>query len=102
MTYKRSSEQRRKESLAHRYGISPEAYDRILEAQGGRCAICGDEPGVKRLAVDEDHETGKVRGLLCELCNRGIGLLRESPFVMESAVRYLESPPATLRMLVGA
>ena len=58
------------------YGLTPEDYDRMLAAQGGRCAICGtDNPGGQgnRLHVDHDHETGRVRGLLCQGCNARLG-----------------------------
>lgn len=47
------------------YGITPEQYDALLEAQGGRCALCGRQPKGKRLAVDHRHSDGQVRGLLC-------------------------------------
>lgn len=57
-------------------------------AQGGRCLLCGE---VKPLAVDHDHVTGAVRGLLCKGCNTGIGLLREDPMLLRAAARYLES-----------
>ena len=56
------------------YGITIEDYDRMYEEQGGRCAICRtDQPGGagERFSVDHDHETGKVRGLLCNNCNTG-------------------------------
>jgi len=47
-------------------------YDRLLKRQGGRCAGCGGRPQKKRLAVDHDHKTGRVRGLLCSTCNHDI------------------------------
>jgi hypothetical protein len=55
--------------LRHRYGISLAQYDEMAETQGGVCAICGQPPKQKRLHVDHDHETGRVRGLLCAPCN---------------------------------
>lgn len=51
-------------------GVSVKDYDRMLAAQGGGCAICGNPPKTRRLDVDHDHRTGKVRGLLCHRCNR--------------------------------
>ena len=84
----------RKQAL-RRYKLTPEAYARMLEAQGGVCAVChrpetqlrvnGD---VKRLAVDHDHETGKVRGLLCHKCNRALGLLCDNPKIINSLSAY--------------
>jgi hypothetical protein len=66
-----------------------------LAAQGGRCAICGtDTPGtVQRFfAMDHDHETGEMRGLLCYRCNIGIGNLADDPDRLEAAARYHRHP----------
>ena len=74
------------------YGITIEDYDRMLEAQGYRCAICRtDEPGGSgaRFAVDHNHDTGNVRGLLCNNCNRGLGHLQDSVLILEQAINYL-------------
>jgi hypothetical protein len=57
-------------ALKRRYGITPEQYDKMLERQGGKCAICRRPPGAKRLAVDHDHKTKRVRGALCYICNK--------------------------------
>lgn len=54
-------------NLKARYGLSPVAYEEMLTAQGGVCAICGEEP--KRPCVDHNHNTGQVRGILCHHCN---------------------------------
>lgn len=78
--------------LKRRYGITPEDYDSMLEAQEGLCAICGG--GCKtgrRLAVDHDHETKAVRALLCAACNQGLGNFADSPETLEAAARYLRS-----------
>lgn len=58
-----------------KYGITPDDYDRMLEQQGWVCAICGSPPppSKRRLHIDHDHETGKVRGLLCTRCNTALG-----------------------------
>jgi len=77
-----------------KYGISLGEYNDLLEKQGGKCAICGitrEECNTKRaLPVDHDHETGEVRGILCDSCNRGIGLLKENPELLRKAAAYLE------------
>jgi hypothetical protein len=52
-----------------RQGLTIAQYDELLEAQGGVCAICGRPPKNRRLAVDHNHKTGKIRGLLCWVCN---------------------------------
>jgi hypothetical protein len=74
-----------------RYGLTPNDYDRLLAEQGHRCAICGAPvaPG-KRLHVDHDHETSKVRGLLCHHCNTSLGGFRDSPAYLANAINYLE------------
>lgn len=83
----------RKATLA-KYGLTPEEYDEMFAQQNGRCAICDREPegnGVSHhnLVVDHDHETGKVRALLCDFCNRGIGIFREDPDLLMTAAAYL-------------
>lgn len=66
-------------------------FDRLLVEQDGRCAICGtDEPGGRGgFHVDHDHETGQVRGLLCDLCNRGLGYFADDVERLLAAVDYL-------------
>lgn len=71
------------------YGISEVSYARLFAEQGSRCAICGRDPEVRHLSVDHDHATGAVRGLLCRMCNIGIGAFREDPEVMCNAIAYL-------------
>lgn len=73
------------------YGITKEQFDKMLEAQHGVCAICHTEWGVGRKGpfIDHDHITGAVRGLLCNSCNTGIGLLKDDPVIMQSAITYL-------------
>jgi hypothetical protein len=69
---------RRDFGLKKKFGISSEDFDRMLEEQNGLCGICGtSDPGGRwnRFPVDHCHKTGKVRGLLCNNCNRGLGLL---------------------------
>ena len=71
------------------YGLTPEEYEALLEKQDGHCAICLAPPETnKRLAVDHDHETGAVRGLLCFRCNTSIETLTV-PGVLHRAVEYL-------------
>ena len=78
--------------LRRKYGISPEEYEALLHAQGGRCAICRREPNPKiSLHVDHDHELGTVRGLLCVRCNNGIALFDESHEVLRDIAAYLDA-----------
>lgn len=77
------------------FGIGLAEYNQLMTAQNGVCAIC-HQKGKQKLAIDHDHETGKVRGLLCGPCNRGIGLLRDSADLLREAVEYLSTPPMQL------
>ena len=88
---KRFARYRRAKGLRDNYGISLEKYQEIFEAQNGVCAICHRQPNPnKSLAVDHDHETGVVRGLLCDNCNLMLGLSKDSPLILEAAIRYLQ------------
>lgn len=77
------------------YGITIEAYNLLLEWQGGVCYICRKPSRVRRLAVDHDHKTGKVRGLLCRRCNREIlgYFANDQVDVFQRAIDYLTEPP---------
>lgn len=76
--------------LKRNFGITVEDYDALLREQGGVCAICkGTNSSGRRLGVDHCHATGKVRGLLCCLCNSGIGKLQDSLELVETAADYL-------------
>src|SRR5262245_60076495 len=84
--------------LAPRYGISPDDYEALVEAQGGGCAICTRWPG-ESLQVDHDHKLGNtraaVRGLLCSDCNEAmLPAAHDRPEVLERGARYLQNPPA--------
>ena len=83
----------RKYKLKRDYGLTPEKYDLMLEAQGYKCAMCGtDKPGGKgRFAVDHCHSTMKVRGLLCTLCNLGLGAFQDDTDLMQKAIAYVKS-----------
>lgn len=78
-----------------KYGITIADYDRLLEGQGGRCAITTcrtDNPGRwDRFDVDHDHATGLIRGLLCNKCNRGIGSLGDDIAGLTAALNYLNT-----------
>lgn len=84
----------RQRALWIKYRLSEEEYDSILKYQGGVCAGCGEPPRKTRLAVDHDHKTGRIRGLLCWLCNRAIGILRDNARAATRLGAYLDAPPA--------
>jgi hypothetical protein len=80
----------RERRLVKQFGITVAEYDQMVMARCGTCDVCGGvSPGQKALAIDHDHETGKVRGLLCGNCNTGIGNLRDSSELLGRARAYL-------------
>lgn len=87
---------RRDQMLRRLYGITEEQYEEMLTEQGGCCALCGKppKPGGKRnagrLHVDHDHATGRVRRLLCNNCNHGLGTFFDDPDLMRRAADYIE------------
>jgi hypothetical protein len=94
--YKRQSpttpRNRKAEKLQLRYGLTYEQWEKMREKEGYRCMVCGiteDELG-KHLDVDHCHDSGKVRGLLCNPCNTMIGHSRDNIAVLEAAARYLK------------
>jgi hypothetical protein len=78
-------------NLQRRYGISEAEYDARFAEQGGLCALCRKQPA---LVVDHDHETGAIRGLLCQQCNRGLGFLGDTIETLLKAVEYLQRAAA--------
>ena len=72
------------------YGITAAEYDTRLRAQRGRCAVCRDKcSSGRRLAVDHNHETGAIRGLLCGRCNPMLGYARDDVRILYRAAKYL-------------
>jgi hypothetical protein len=91
-------ESMRGRNLKFRFNLSIDEYKQMLSAQGGKCAICeateNNTTGDRKdwnFAVDHDHKTGKIRGLLCNNCNRGLGLLQDSAELLLKAKEYLET-----------
>lgn len=87
-----SKESIREYQLQHKFGITSSDYTVMLEEQSGVCKICKQPEPVKgrSLAVDHCHTTGKVRGLLCGLCNGGLGKFRDNTQLLKEAINYLE------------
>jgi len=75
------------------YGISLKDYEDMLGSQDGKCAICSSTETKRKKAeyfiVDHDHSTGKVRGLLCDKCNKLLGAARDNINTLENAIAYL-------------
>jgi hypothetical protein len=85
----------RKHKLKQKFGITPEIYERMVFEQGGMCLICSGPPTSSGLAIDHDHETGKIRGLLCSRCNCGLGMFQDDHNILIRAVEYLKIKKAT-------
>lgn len=89
--YRKTEEGKRQTKAMNlkKFGLTLEDFETMVESQGGACAICSGIPD--QLCVDHCHDTGKVRGLLCHRCNRGIGLLRDNPNILRKAATYVET-----------
>jgi len=82
----------RKSHLKRKYGLTEAQYDAMLASQGGLCAICRVRPAAH---VDHDHETGRVRSLLCFNCNGALGHMLDNPGWLMAAMEYLEQHRAS-------
>lgn len=81
--------------LMRTYGITEKYYNILLEEQKDKCAICRIYRHCidgKRLSVDHDHDTGRVRGLLCHNCNLSLGLVKDNTDTLVRMINYLEKP----------
>lgn len=77
--------------IKREYGLTENEYNELLEKQEWKCKICEKHESIKfKLHVDHCHDSGKVRGLLCNRCNQGIGLLKHSKTILENAIKYLD------------
>jgi hypothetical protein len=85
-----------------KYGITMEQRQELFDKQLGKCAICSCEIHLdgtldaKRAVIDHNHKTGKVRGMLCNLCNQGIGRFKDNTKLIQNAINYLEKHHANL------
>lgn len=87
--------------LQSTYGISLEEYELILENQGGRCYVCLNRPGKKALSVDHNHANGRLRGLLCQKCNRYLGHIRDRQAAARRIVKYLKDDGGEVERVLG-
>lgn len=87
----RNPEVSRRYQLKRRFGITPEQYQELLDKQDGNCAVCGKHHSEfnKRLAVDHDHITSEIRGLLCFTCNHRVVGRHRDPELLQRAANYL-------------
>lgn len=88
---KKNIKSARRSFLKYTYNITLSQYDKMYESQKGVCAICkGINLDGRRLAVDHNHKTGKVRGLLCLKCNAAVGGIEHLGNLLGEAVKYLK------------
>jgi len=83
----------RHRNLKYKYGVTKEDYDRMFKEQNGVCGICKQaETSIRSLylSIDHNHETGKVRGLLCRNCNSALGKLKDSIERMKAMIEWME------------
>lgn len=80
----------RKAHLARKYGMTPECYDRLFKKQKYKCAICRTPTPVQKFHIDHCHASGKVRGILCNSCNVGIGFFYHNTKLLTKAITYLQ------------
>ena len=78
-----------RDKLLRLRGMSREEYAAMLESQQGTCAICKKPQTRRALSIDHDHSTGKIRGLLCDNCNHGLGKFQDSRELLIAAAEYL-------------
>ena len=95
--YNKTNPTRAKKSyIKSTYGLTWEEYTKLYNSQQGKCAICNkyitievDKSRTSTACVDHNHETGEVRGILCDSCNKGIGYLKDNIMILENAIKYL-------------
>jgi len=74
------------------YGLSFDEYMGMMDAQSGKCAICGTKlAGIRGINIDHCHETNKIRGLLCKNCNLGLGFFKDEINLLQKAIRYISN-----------
>jgi hypothetical protein len=86
--------------LKRTYGVGSDWFDSTLISQGGVCAICGF-PSNRTLFIDHNHKNNKVRGLLCGLCNGGLGAFKDDPKAIKECVGYLVDSDLTDTDILG-
>lgn len=99
--YLKNPDGERERHLIKKYGITNAEYQKIFESQNAACAICKQKKANK-LAVDHNHKTGEVRGLLCMNCNRMLGHAFDNPEILASAIGYLIKVPQVAAEVIKA
>lgn len=95
----REKDQKHDAHLRKTYGITLNDYHKLSATTDNKCFICGGGTSKNYLAVDHDHKSGEVRGLLCATCNKTLGRFRDDAGRFDKAASYLRNPPA--RTILG-
>ena len=96
--YQKNKDKHKDFVLKRKFGITLDEYNQLLKEQGDVCAICGRKERykhhqngeIKKLSVDHDHKTGKVRGLVCTNCNAVLGYAQDNLLILIKGVKYLK------------
>jgi len=88
---KRVNDNTRRNRYLRAFNMTIAEYEILLVSQNNCCAICKTKTNTsnKRFSIDHDHQTGAVRGLLCDPCNTGLGMFRDNPGLLTEAINYL-------------
>ncbi len=94
----KNPEKEKNKLLKRFYGINLEQYQKMMIEQNNKCKICGNSETkishfsgkIQHLSVDHCHETGRIRGLLCQACNQGLGHFKDNITLFEKAINYLK------------
>ncbi len=98
---RRAIRSRHNSHLQKTYGITISEYDAILASQGGRCAICRGGTSKRHFAVDHDHKSRTIRGLLCGRCNSGLARFMDSTVNVGRAYKYLRDKGSAVERVLG-
>jgi hypothetical protein len=79
----------RRTNLRAKYDLTPDQVAAMVKEQDGKCALCGRPPTARGLFIDHDHKTGRVRKLLCQYCNMGLGHFKEDVALLQKAIEYI-------------
>ena len=96
--WRQKNPRKKRSHRLRKYGLTVEHFESMVAAQGGRCAICGTATlggGRRYLDIDHNHANGKIRGLLCNNCNIGLGCFKDSPDALRRAAEYVTLSAST-------
>ena len=93
--YLRNKDKAKDDFLQKTYGVTTRDVEKLRVEQDYKCVTCGEEESGRGLFVDHDHETGEVRGLLCQHCNTALGMAKDNVETLKNMIKYLEKEDVT-------